>query len=208
VTGIVPTHYVIQSHTKVQWQNPTIFCVQAVPASAVVQAASNINMLSRISTFIFVLSSCPLWGQNSYTNKAEEVTIDRVKTLLVSSLDRELPRVTLEFFLKYEGEGAPIKWQTSNCNRPKGNPITDRDRDPIACVEADVHLKEGRSARVVVSLGRVGRHPADAATVFSVMVTDQNGATHDVRRLSDLPAELHRPLPKSPRDLPLPAGAS
>jgi hypothetical protein len=24
-----------------------------------------------------------------------------------------LPKVTLEFFLKYEGEGAPIKWEVN-----------------------------------------------------------------------------------------------
>lgn len=108
--------------------------------------------------------------------------------------------MTLEFFLKYEGEGAPIKWRTSNCDQLNGNPFIDRERDSTICVEADVDLKGDRSATVVVSVGRLKTGPVGVPTVFSVTVTDPSGMAHAVRRLSDLPMELHRPLPKSPRD--------
>jgi hypothetical protein len=162
-------------------------------------------MLRRISSLILVLFSCSVWAQHPYTNKAEEATIERVKTLQVSSLDRDLPKVTLEFFLKYEGDGAPIKWRMSNCDQLKRNPVTERQRDPTTCVEAEVDLKDNRSATIVVSLGTLKRRPVDVPTVLGVTVTDQSGRTTNVPRLSDLPMELHRPLPKSPRDLPLPA---
>ena len=99
-------------------------------------------MLRRISSLILVLFSCSVWAQHPYTSKAEEATIERVKTLQVSSLDRDLPKVTLEFFLKYEGDGAPIKWRMSNCDQLKRNPVTERQRDPTTCVEAEVDLKD------------------------------------------------------------------
>lgn len=165
-------------------------------------------MLRRTSSLIFALLSCSLWAQHPYADQTEEATIGRVKTLQASSLDRNLPNVTLEFFLKYEGEGAPIKWLMSNCDQAKGNAAADSERDPTICVEAEVDLKNGRSARVVVSLGKVTKRPAGVPTVFRVTVADQSGSTHDVRRLSDLPMELHRPLPRGPRDLPVPAGAA
>lgn len=160
-----------------------------------------------MSSLILVLWSCSVWAQHPYSNKTEKATIERVKTLQVSSLDRDLPKVTLEFFLKYEGEGAPIKWRMSNCDQLQRNRVTDRQRDSTTCVEAEVDLKGNRSATIVVSLGTLKRRTSDVPTVLSVTVTDQNGKTHDVPRLSDLPMELHRPLPKSPRDLPLPLGA-
>jgi hypothetical protein len=165
-------------------------------------------MVRRSSSLVFVLLSCLLWAQHPDPKQAEDATIERVKTWQVSSLDRDLPNVTLEFFLKYEGEGAPIKWRTSHCDQLKGNPVTDGKRDPGACVEAEVDLKDNRSATVVVSTGTSNRRAASIPIVFSVTITDQNGRTHDVRRLSELPMELHRPPQKSPRDLPLPVGAA
>ena len=110
-------------------------------------------MLTRISSLIFALFSCSLWAQNSYTNKDEEAAIERVKSLQVSSLDRNLPKATLEFFLQYESEGVPIKWRMSNCDQLRRNPIADPKREPSVCVKAEIDLKENRSAAVVVSLG-------------------------------------------------------
>ena len=152
-------------------------------------------MLSRTFSLIFALVSCSLWAKHPHTNKAEEATIERVKTLKVSSLDGNLPEVTLEFFLNYEGEGAPIKWRMSNCDQLKGNPVTDRERDPAICVEADIYLKDNRSATIIVSLGTVQGRPAGVPSVFSIAVSDHSGATRNVRRLGDLPMELHRPQP-------------
>ena len=169
---------------------------------------SNIDMLSRVSILIFVPLTCSVWAQHPYPNKADETAIKRAKTVQVSSLDRGLPEVSLEFFLKYEGEGAPIRWRVSNCDQLKGNPFTDREQNPNICVEADIDLKEDRSATIIVSVGTVKTGPVGAPTLSSVTVTDRSGATRAVRRLSDLPMELHRPLPKWPRDVPLPAGAA
>jgi hypothetical protein len=149
-----------------------------------------------------------MWAQYPYPNKAADAAIKRAKTVEVSSLDRGLPKVTLEFFLKYEGEGAPIRWRMRNCGRADGNRFVEGERDPTICVEAEIDLKDDRSATIVVSVGTLKTGPVGVPTLFSVTVTDPSGMTHVVRRLSDLPVELHRPLPKWPRDLPLPGGAA
>ena len=164
-------------------------------------------MRIRTASLIFVLLSCSLWTQYPYASKEEEATIERVQGLQASSLDPNLPKVTLEFFLQYEGEGAPIKWGMGNCDQRRRNPVTNSKQGPTVCVKAEIDLKDNRSVMVVVSLGTPKPRPTSVPTVFSVMITDQ-GRIRDVQRLSDLPMELHRPLPKSPRDLPLPAGAA
>jgi hypothetical protein len=161
-----------------------------------------------IRSFTFVLITLPLWAQHPYSKEAENAAIKRVKTVDVSSLDRGLPKVTLEVFLKYEGEGAPIKWRVSNCDQSTGNPSIDREWDSPMCVEADIDLKGDRSAAVVVSVGTLKTGPVGVPAVFSVTVTDPSGMGRVVRHLSDLPMELHRPLPKSPRDLPLAVDAA
>jgi hypothetical protein len=82
------------------------------------------------------------------------------------------------------------------------------ERSAAICVEAEVDLKDNRSATVMVSLGKPGARPATIPLVLTVTITDQNGSTRELRRLGELPMELHRPLPKEPRDLPSPAAAA
>jgi hypothetical protein len=159
-----------------------------------------------LSLSSLLLTIC-LWAQGPSANKTERGAIQRVKTLPVSSLDRSLPKVTLEFFLKYEGEGAPIKWEVNDCGEQTGNRAVDHGRDSAMCVEADIDLKDDRAAAVLVSVGTFKSGPVDVPTVFSVTITDPSGMIRPVRRLSDLPMELHRPQPKWPHDLPVPAGA-
>lgn len=59
---------------------------------------SNREMLCEISSAAFLLLSCLLWSQSSHSTRAEDNDIERVKTLQVSSLDHNLPRVTLNSF--------------------------------------------------------------------------------------------------------------
>ncbi len=165
-------------------------------------------MLSSICCLVITLSTSALFAQSLSTSDAGDSAIERVKNLKVSSLDGNLPKVTLEFFLKYEGDGAPIQWRVIHCDDLKRNPLSERERGPAVCVEAELHLKEGRIANVAVSLDVAKTHTAGVPTIFRVTVTDQNGMIHEPARLSDLPMELHRPLPKSPRDLPFPAGGA
>jgi len=164
-------------------------------------------MVRKLSTFTLLLLGCSVWAQDANRHQAGEATIERVKALRVSSLDRDLPEVTLEFFLNYEAGGAPIQWEMSDCLRlTRSSGVQETKSD--TCVQAHVDLKDSRSATVVVFASTAKPGTAAVPKILSVSVTDTNGAIHDVPRLHDLPMELHRPLPKGPRDLPLPAGAT
>jgi hypothetical protein len=157
-------------------------------------------------TVPLLLSIC-LWAQPQSGDRAEAATVQRVKNTLASSLDNSLPKVSLEFFLKYESGGAPIQWEVNHCVEQAGNPPTDRGSDPPMCVEADFQ-KDQTSVTVMVSVGTFKKGPSGVPVVFSVTVNDQSGRIHSLRRLGDLPKELHRPAPKSPRDLPMPTTSS
>ena len=58
-----------------------------------------------LSFWILLLIVCS-WAQpSSSPNKTEKAAIRHAKSLIVSSFDRSLPNVSLEFFLKNEGGG-------------------------------------------------------------------------------------------------------
>ena len=159
-----------------------------------------------LSLWVLLLTVC-LWPQPSSTNKTEKAAIRRAKSLIVSSFDRSLPNVSLEFFLKNEGGGAPIKWEVNDCGKQNGNPATDDRRDPPMCVEADFEAKNLTAVTVLVSVGTSKGGPSGVPALLRVTVTDLSGISRPVHHLGDLPMELHRPAPRLPRDLPDRVGA-
>lgn len=70
---------------------------------------------------VLLLTVC-LWAQRPAVDKTDKVPIQRAKNVLVSSFDRTLPNVSLEFFLNYEGDGVPIKWKVTDCGAQTGSP--------------------------------------------------------------------------------------
>ncbi len=165
---------------------------------------SNRDMRQTILNLFFLLLTFCMWAQGPSADKREMSAIQRVKTLPVSSLDRDLPKVTLEFFLRYEGEGAPIKWEVNDCGEQTQGAAVAHGRDSAMCVEAYIGLKDGRTATVLVSVGTFKKGPVAVPTIYGVRVTYPEGTIHRLDRLSDLPVELHRPPPKGPKDLPAP----
>ncbi len=155
----------------------------------------------------WVLLTVCLWAQPSSTNRTVKAAIRRAQSLIVSSFDRSLPNVTLEFFLRNEGGGAPIKWEVNNCGEQNGSPATDDRRDPPMCVEADFEAKNRTAVTILVSVGTFKEGPTSVPALPSGTITDLGGISRPVRRLGDLPMELHRPAPRLPRDIPDPAGA-
>ena len=117
-----------------------------------------------------LLTFCPC-AQDQSADKAERGAIQRVKTFLVSSLDRNLSKATLQFFLQYEGEGA-IKWEVNDCGEQTGRVAVDHGRDSPMCVEAAIDLKDGHAATVLVSVGTFKRGPVDVPAVLAVRITD------------------------------------
>lgn len=159
-----------------------------------------------LSLWLLLLTVCS-WAQPSSANKTEKVAIQRAKSLIVSSFDRSLPNVSLEFFLKYEGKGAPIKWAVNDCGDQTGSPAVDQEHGSPMCVEADFEFKGQTAVTVLVSVGTFNRGPSGVPALVSVTITDIGGISRPVRYLSNLPMELHRPAPRLPRDLPVPVGA-
>lgn len=154
--------------------------------------------LGLIPVFSFWLLASNLWAQSSADHKRDEAAIQYAKRVLVSSLDRGLPSVTLEYFLKYESSGAAIHWEVNDCGEQTGDPATDRDRDLPLCVEADFDVEQ-RSVTVAVAIGTFQKWPSGAPSLFYATITI-GGKVHSIRQLGGLPKELHRPLPKSPRE--------
>ena len=148
-----------------------------------------------LSLWVLLLTVC-LWAQPSSANKTEKAAIRRVKSLIVSTFDRSLPNVSLEFFLRNEGGGAPIKWEVNDCGKQNGNPATDRRRDPPMCVEADFDVKGWNAVAVLVSVGTFKGGPSGVPALLRVTITDMSGISRPVHHLGDLPMELHRPAPK------------
>jgi hypothetical protein len=125
----------------------------------------------------------------------QKATIRWVKNTLASSLDKTLPKMTLESFLKDEGKGAPIAWAVKDCGQQVQNPeIADRTEHQT-CVKADMKLKDGRLVTVSVAV-RAHRPPA----FFSASVKDPgpNGSLILLYHLSDLPIEINHPTMHNP----------
>jgi hypothetical protein len=154
-----------------------------------------------------LLLTVSLWAQPSSVNTTDKAAIRRAKNLIVSTIDRSLPNVSLEFFLRNEGRGAPIKWEVNDCGEQTGGPATDRGRDFPMCVEADFDVKDGTAVSVLISVGTFKGGTSGVSALITVTITDPSGNSRPVRHLSDLPIELHRPAPRLPRDLPDPVGA-
>ena len=94
------------------------------------------------------------------TSKRDKLAIDKAKTVLVSMFDKNLPKVTLEYFLTSESDGRKIEWEVNDCGEQTGNPAVDRGRDFPLCVEARVSARELRTVSVRVAVGTHNCHTA------------------------------------------------
>jgi len=168
-------------------------------------SVSNRIMRKIILSLWLWLLVCGLYAQSSPEEKKEKETIQHAKGLLVSTLDRSLGKVSLEYFLKYESAGAAIHWEMNDCGEQTGDPAVDKDGDFPICVETDFDV-DHRSITIFIAVGSSDKGISSAPALFSATITESDGKVKSLRQLGELPKELHRPLPKSPRDLPDPAG--
>jgi len=152
-----------------------------------------------------LLLPCTALTQASEDNN-DSMLIERAQRLLVSKLDSSLPKVTLDYFVRYEAAGTEVRWEVNDCGEQTGNAEADRDRDIPTCVEADFDVDQ-RVVNLMIAIGSVKQGLSKTPSVFSAVVTDSNGQVHSLGRLGELPKQLHRPLPKAPRDLRSPAPA-
>lgn len=114
--------------------------------------------------------------------------------------------MSLEFFLNYEGAGTPIKWVLTDCLGQTGSPSIDHRSDPDMCVEADF-AKDQTDVAVLVPVGTFQKGLSGVPAFFSANVTGRSRIKLALRRLGDLPKDMHRPVREMPRDLLLPVTA-
>jgi hypothetical protein len=157
------------------------------------------GMKRSVLSVCFLILTNFMWAQPPSPSKRDRAVIHHVKNLLVTSLDRSLPQMSLEYFLKYEADGAPIQWEVNDCGEQSGNPAVDRGRDFPTCVQADMVLKERGAVTVLIAVGTFKRGRFGVPALFSLIIAEPGGTVRTVHRLSDLPIELHRPLSRLPK---------
>jgi hypothetical protein len=162
---------------------------------------SNNNVQPAVYSLCCLLCTISVQSQSAPLAKTKLAAIQSAKHVIVRSIDRSLPKVTLEFFLNYEAEGSTVKWDAYECRGQAGNPATRREHDVPLCVEADAELRNGTSVAVILSRAPTELQTSSVPILCSVTVVDLNGR-RSLNRLGDLPMELHRPPPRMPRDLP------
>lgn len=162
-----------------------------------------LDTLLRLGLLCALTSST--WPQARSDDGTKTSSIRSAKDLLVSSLDSSLPKITLEYFLQYEGGGVPVFWEAKHCGAPSGNSSADRGRISFTCVQANMDTSGG-SVSVLLSMEAGDKGSTRGPSIVSLTVVDAFGRVHALRRLGEVPKELHRPVPKGPRDLPMPVG--
>ena len=167
---------------------------------------SPFNLLTNATVLGFLLISSLLAARSASPGERDQAIIEHTKSLLASSLDSRLPKVTLQYFLQYESDGASIAWEVNDCGEETGNPASDNGRDFPMCVEIDFDSNR-QAVTIFVAIGTSKKGLSGTPVLFSASVTDSSGAAHPLRRLGDLPRELHRPMPRQPRDLTGPTRA-
>ncbi len=128
----------------------------------------------------------------------KRAAIQSAKRVLISEFDISLPRISLEYFLDYEGEGAPIDWLLKDC---PGNHAKAPELNTLVCVEATLDLRDGRVVAVVIAVPSSAMRVPGSIAFRSVTVTDQGSSVRSLR-LIELPAAIHRLQRNPPRDLP------
>ena len=154
----------------------------------------------------FLLVSSLLAAQSDPSEKRDQEFIEHTKKLLASTLDSRLPKITLQYFLQYESEGKSIAWEVNDCGEQTGNPQVDEGRDIPTCVEADFDANHYK-VTLMIAVGSVKTGMSGPPTLFYGVATDVNGKSYSVHRLGDLPAVVHRPVPRQLRDPQAPKDA-
>jgi hypothetical protein len=166
-----------------------------------------------VFTLCIVLLAVPLQGQFRQSGSNTAAAIKAAKNTLISTLDSNLPNISLEYFLKYESDNAPIDWQIVTCDEHASNPQRDQrermahrqsENDAPLCVQATVDdARVQRSAMVVVRVGTALKGVSGKPALQLVTLQDENGVVRHIT-LIDLPAAMRWPRPTTYRirDLP------
>jgi hypothetical protein len=115
---------------------------------------------------------------------------ERVKKLLVSTLDPALPRESLATWItRVAGPKGKVFWEVNDCGEQTGDPARDEGRDLPACVQASLFVPDGREFGVLISVGTWEKGFLGAPRLRQVYWAEGQ-QTHTLKRLSQIPAEI------------------
>lgn len=156
---------------------------------------------------IMGISLCAL-AQTRSSAKTEATVIQHVKNVSASSFDSRLPRVSLEYFLAYETNGAPEKWVLTECEKQSTNGDVAPRRNSRNCIQADFDLTDGGALTLLIRVRETLNEQFSSESLVSLTVIDTTGRVRQIHSLGDLPMELHRWPSRIPKELPPPGRAS
>jgi hypothetical protein len=97
--------------------------------------------------------------------------IDAAKSAIVSDLDKTLPRVTVDGWLReLVGPQAVVTWNVTDCGEQTGDPGADRGRDFPMCAEARAALRDRRTLSLSLAVGTQRRGLTGAVNFWSAVV--------------------------------------
>ncbi len=117
---------------------------------------------------------------------SEDSAIDYVRKLSPSVLDSTLPKGQFSTWLKdILGNDDSVAWEMNDCGEQTGVPAVDSARNIPVCVQVIVHMADGRSCGIMISIGTVHRGLIGSPGVFDIYLED-HGKFRTIHRLSEL----------------------
>jgi hypothetical protein len=147
-------------------------------------------MRRSVFAICLVASSICAHSQTSTIETRDAKLISHVKQMPVSQLDPALPQLSFEKWLKVEaGPEAEFYWEVAAC--AEQGAVPEGKRDLPLCVEANAHMKDGRTIVILIAAGTAQKpSAANARFLPSQLITV--GETIPIHQLSDLPPALVR----------------
>jgi hypothetical protein len=101
------------------------------------------------------------------TPQTQAAAISKAKNAVVQDLDKTLPRVAFEAWLRgLVGAQAVMKWEVNDCGEQTGSPA-DRGRDIPLCAEVMVDLTGNRKLSLSLLVGSMQRGLAAGPLTFA-----------------------------------------
>lgn len=145
----------------------------------------NIRIASFLIGIAVMLAGLPLRAELDDL-EAEE----RVKKLLVSSLDPALPREPLATWVaRVAGPKGKVFWEVNDCGEQSGDAAADANRDFPACVQASLFVPDGREFGVLITVGTWQKGFVGSPRLRQVYWAEGQ-QTHTLRRLGQIPDEI------------------
>jgi len=140
---------------------------------------------------VLLLCASLAFSQNQSVQQTK--LIATVKSTPISQLDRALPPVRLDQWLRTEaGADARYQWEVNDCGEQTGSPGQNANEIPTF-VEAYAWLKDGREMMIMIAITKSAAAPRpkqNLTVYFAQLVTTRERIT--IKQLSDFPAALVR----------------